>query len=150
MVLQEVILPKSNDWMKKSILLLGILCWIISSCGDDDGTDAPSYSFLDQDLQGIIDGQPFLIGVGTASESTFNEGEYSIKIYDQDEDVSNVCDFFGFGNEVSILFDIPAIVGVYPLSHKSGKSDCYTYSIQLRLINIIVSDRCSRNTYNNR
>lgn len=125
--------------MKKLILLLGILSGFIISCGGDESNDDPTYSFADQDLQGLIDGQPFFIGFGSATESSFNNEQFSIKIYDQDEDVTNVCEFFGFGNEVSILFEIPESVGLYPLSF-SQVSQTVTLFNPVEVLNVIASD----------
>lgn len=86
------------------------------SCGGDESNDDPTYSFADQDVEGIIDGQPFNFGEGSARDSPFNEEMLSIKLFDQNEDIADICIFFEAGNEVSVLFDIPNEVGFYELA----------------------------------
>lgn len=95
------------------LLKICCLCIIllISSCGKDDS--GPSYNFLNQNLQGTIDGISFNSKGGIVSEG-FEEGDFSIRIYDSEED-GNVCDIFSSEN-VSIIFSITAEVGLYELS----------------------------------
>ena len=107
--------------MKTSIRLILIsfsLCSIlvITSCGGDDDS-GPSYDFIDQNLQGTIDGLSFTFGEGTVEETTI-EGEQMISfdLYHASEEFTDVCDFFGFGDEVSVFFFAPAEVGIYELS----------------------------------
>lgn len=95
---------------------------LISSCGKDDdfGKDddsGPSYDFKDQNLQGTIDGFPFTYGEGTVELNT-RDGEDVLffDLYNSSEEITDICDFFGFGNEVSVFFTIPAEVGLYELS----------------------------------
>ena len=42
----------------------------ITSCGKDDDESGPSYEFIDQNLQGTIDGQAFDFGEGEAELTT--------------------------------------------------------------------------------
>lgn len=86
---------------------------LLSSClSEDDLTVDNTFSFLNQDLQGLIDGQVFSAGEGTA---TIFEGELSISIYDTNEDITSACEFIGFGDNVSVFFFVPNAVGVYEL-----------------------------------
>lgn len=96
-----------------SILLIVSLCSIIlfSSCGDDDS--GPSYSFIDQNLQGVIDGISFTSQGGNFEEG-FEEGKFSVSIYDISEE-GDICDVFGT-ESVFVLFSIPEEVGLYELS----------------------------------
>ena len=97
----------------KSILLTFVLLSVvfITSCGSDDES-GPSYAFIDQNLQGIIDGISFESKGGTFSEG-FDTGTLSVRIYDVSE-TDEVCDIFG-GESVSIIFSIPETVGLYEL-----------------------------------
>lgn len=88
----------------------------ISSCGKDDDS-GPSYDFINQNLQGTIDGHVFTYGEGTVETTTFEgEEQLSFDLYHSNEDITDVCDFFSFGDEVSVFFFMPAEVGLYELS----------------------------------
>ncbi|WP_370086139.1 hypothetical protein [Ekhidna sp.] len=86
---------------------------LLSSCGGDDA--GPAYNFIDQNLQGTIDGQNFVYGEGIVEASSFNEGKFSLDLYDEQEEITDICDFFGFGDHVSIFFEIPDEIGLYEL-----------------------------------
>lgn len=102
-----------NNQLKSILLTLGLFSVLfISSCGSDDES-GPSYAFIDQNLQGIIDGISFESKGGYFDEG-FESGTFSIRIYDTSEE-GNVCDIFG-SEFVSILFSIPDEVGLYELS----------------------------------
>ncbi len=87
-----------------------------TACSSDDEGDTGGFSFVDQNAQGTIDGESFTLGEASAEDSFFSEGEFSIELYNSSEDITDVCDLFGFGDQVSVFFDIPAQVGVYELS----------------------------------
>lgn len=91
-----------------------------TSCSKDDEADGPSYEFIDQNAQGTIDGISFSFQTGN---SFFNDGELSLDLYDESEDITNVCDFFSFGDFVSVFFSIPNTVGVYELSFSLDDSE---------------------------
>lgn len=105
-----------NSLYTFQLIICFCLLIFISSCGSDDKEDSgPAYEFLDQNLQGLIDGISFTYGEGTVEASSFEEGELSIDLYHSDEEITDICDFFGFGEEVSVFFSIPAEVGIYEL-----------------------------------
>jgi len=90
-----------------------------TSCSKDEDSDSgPSYDFVDQNLQGSIDGIPFELGQGIVELTTsFEEEEQlSFDLFDVDESQADFCDFFGFGDEVSVFFSIDRAVGIYELS----------------------------------
>ena len=99
-----------------TLLLLPSFLLFAVSCSKDDEADGPSYEFIDQNAQGTIDGISFSFQTGTAEDSFFNEEELSIDLYDESEDITDVCDFFGFGDAVRVFFSIPNTVGLYELS----------------------------------
>lgn len=107
--------------MKNSLKILlmaaGLsLISLISSCKKDDES-GPSHEFINQNLQGAIDGIPFTYGEGTVEMITRDGKEHlSFDLYHANEEINEVCSFFGFGNEVSAFFSIPAEVGLYELS----------------------------------
>lgn len=107
--------------MKNSLKLLLLttglsLISLISSCKKDDES-GPSYEFINQNLQGTIDGFAYTYGEGSVETTTRDgEGYLSFDLYHSSEDITDICDFFGFGNEVSVFFSTPAEVGLYELS----------------------------------
>ncbi len=111
----------------KSILLLVTLSstLIISSCGSDDDS-GPSYEFIDQNLQGTIDGISFNSKGGFFDEG-FEEGTIRMSIYDISEE-GDVCDIFG-SESVFILFTIPETVGLYELSFDLSSFDGQTVTL---------------------
>ena len=90
----------------------------ITSCGKDDDESGPSYEFIDQNLQGTIDGQAFDFGEGEAELTTnFDEEQVlALDLFDSNEEITDICEFFGFGDQVSVFFSITPEVGLYPLS----------------------------------
>lgn len=97
---------------------------VVTSCGKDDS--GPSYNFLNQNLQGTIDGISFNSKGGTASDG-FEDGDFSISIYDTNEE-GDVCDVFSSDN-VSIIFSIKAEVGLYELSFDLNSFDGQTVTL---------------------
>ncbi|MEP0984143.1 hypothetical protein [Ekhidna sp.] len=99
------------------LLFLGAaLILTFTSCGSDDEDPGGGYEFIDQNLQGIIDGIPFEFGEGTFESSFFTEGAISLDLYDSNEEFDNVCEFIGFGDQVKIFFEVTDEVGLYELS----------------------------------
>ncbi len=102
----------------KSLLTVLVLFSIIlaTSCGKDE-ENGPSYDFIDQNLQGTFDGLTFELKEGVVEETTI-EGEnlLSFDLYDINEEFTEACDLFGFGDEVNVFFFIPNEVGLYELS----------------------------------
>ena len=106
---------KSINHLFSIIALATILALV--ACGDDDGGTGSSFDFIDQNLQGTIDGQSYNYGEGFVDETTINDlNRLSFSLYDISEDFTDVCDFNGFGNEVNVFFNTPAEVGLYELS----------------------------------
>jgi len=85
----------------------------VSACGDDDEEAGTSVNFLDQNVQGQIDGVSFSLGEGRAD--VIND-ELSIDFFDANEQIDDVCDFFGFGDEINVFFTVPNEVGLFPLN----------------------------------
>ena len=101
-----------NRFLKNSLYVLLAVSSTFISCSNDDGDDGPSYEFIDQNLQGAINGKSFELGEGSAEESLFDDQEISFRLYDTSEDISDICGFFGFGNTVSVSFTVPNQVGL--------------------------------------
>jgi len=97
-------------------LLLSFSILFIVSCSKDDEAGSGGYEFKNQNAQGTIDGISFSFGEGTAEDSFFNDGELSIDLFDDSEDITDICDSFSFGDFVRVFFDVPNAVGVYELS----------------------------------
>lgn len=87
---------------------------LLISCSNDDGPGL-AFDFIDQNLQGTIDGISFTLGEGRAEESISNSEELSINLYDISEDIDDPCDFNFFGEHVRVVFTIPNAVGLYEL-----------------------------------
>lgn len=110
------------------LIILLCLTLLISSCGKDDS--GPSFDFKNQNLQGTIDGLPYTYGEGTVELTTIDgEEELSFDLYHSSEDISEACDFFGFGDHVNVFFFIPAKVGVYQLSFDLSSFDGQTVTL---------------------
>lgn len=111
----------------KSLVLLVSLGMLmgISACGKDEDA-GPSYSFIDQNLQGTVDGIPFTLKGGTF-EDGFEDGEIFIDLYDINEQ-GEVCDLF-FGEHVSVFFSIPNAIGLYELSFNLNSFDGRTVTL---------------------
>lgn len=99
--------------MKNSVyfnifMLFGIM--LLTACGGDD--EGPSYSFLDQDTQGLINTKSWEVQSGIAQESVVTTGETSIDL--TSSNLTNPCDDFSFGTN-SVFFSAPNAVGIYEL-----------------------------------
>ncbi len=102
--------------IRHSLPFLGLVFILTSiSCGDDDS--GSSVDFKDQNLQGTIDGLPYTYGEGFVEQETFNDmDQLSFNLFDVNEEFTDVCDIFGFGEEVSVFFNVPNATGLYELS----------------------------------
>ncbi len=118
----------------KSILITCVLTLLIftQSCGSD-GESGPSYAFIDQNLQGSINGIPFVYAEGTV-ELTGSGDRLSFDLYDTDEIFDDVCAVFGFGEEVSVFFTGANEVGLYELSLESNTVTLFDPSETLNVI----------------
>lgn len=116
-----------KNYIRTCVLTVSILTVaLISSCGEDDGTTAGnSFEFLNQNLQGQIDGITFTFGEGRVEASTGNE--LSFDLYDASE-TEAACDLF-FGESVSVFFFVPNEVGVYELSLDLSTFDGQTVTL---------------------
>ncbi len=117
--------------MRKSIILLLILFFVLSlsffACesSDDEDSDDGGYSFLNQTLQGKIDGTSWTYVDGYAFE--WSDGSLSISLYDVEGD-GDGCSSFDFNSNVSVSFSIDADqTGVTVLSF--GNTDSQTVTI---------------------
>ncbi|MEP5613312.1 MAG: hypothetical protein ABJP45_13755 [Cyclobacteriaceae bacterium] len=109
-------------------LLLSFSLLFLMSCSKDDESDGPSYDFVNQNAQGTIDGISFTFAAGTAEKS--NDGEdLSVDFYDITEELTDVCDFFGLGESVTVFFTIPNAVGLYELSFDLSSFDGRTVTL---------------------
>jgi len=103
--------------MKRLSLLLMLAAIVfISSCGSDDEPGA-DYNFVEQVAQGVIEGDDWTLGSGTASATEDQDGNkiYSVNMYSAQETMQDACGFFGADFD-KIFFSIPTEVGVYALS----------------------------------
>lgn len=100
--------------MKKlQLLLLGSLLITIISCSKDDDP-SPPYEFIDQNVQGVIDGLPFEFGEGVVADSFSEEDEYYFTLYDQNEQYDDVCNVF-ISELIYVAFNLPGEEGLYEL-----------------------------------
>ncbi|MEO9485434.1 MAG: hypothetical protein ABJG47_18385 [Ekhidna sp.] len=99
-----------KNQLKTIALAIGLCSAIlISSCGSDDS--GPDFDFKDQNLQGVIDGLPFVFGEGTVEELTLDGGVLSFRLYHSDELFDDACDFFST-ERVSVTFTTKVATGV--------------------------------------
>ncbi|MEO9871226.1 hypothetical protein [Ekhidna sp.] len=84
----------------------------LPACGDDDSDSGPSFDFIDQDLQGSIDGISFTSKGGFFDEG-FDEGTISIRLYDVSEE-GDICEIFG-NESVSASAILPDEIGIHEL-----------------------------------
>lgn len=112
---------------QKSFLLIAlfIATSLFTSCGNDDEA-GPTYSFINQNLQGTIDGIPFTLK-GGRFEDGFEENEISIDLYDTNEQ-GDICSIL-FGEFVNVFFSIPRAVGLYELSFNLDSFDGRTVTL---------------------
>jgi len=102
-------------------LILGT--FLMTSCGDDNENSGPDYDFIDQNLQGRIDGLEYVFDEGRAEESFFTNGSLSIDLFDVSEVITeDICDF-GFGDEIQVTFEIPDETGLFELSFDLSSFD---------------------------
>ena len=93
-------------------LALSLTMVVLFSCSKDKNSD-PTYSFINQDLQGEIGGDAWTYVTGTASISYFDSTELSIDIFAVASE--DPCSEFNFtGNRV--IFSIPDAIGLYELN----------------------------------
>lgn len=95
----------------KNLAFLIILLFFASCSKDDAG---PSYAFIDQNLQGVIDGVQFEFGEGVVEASFSEENEYYFTLYDQNEQYDNVCNVF-ISELIYVAFNLPGEEGLYEL-----------------------------------
>ncbi|MCP4459955.1 MAG: hypothetical protein GY816_18320 [Cytophagales bacterium] len=105
------------------ILLTGI---ILISCGKDDDPD-PKIEFIDQALQGKIDGLDFVYGDALVKESFFNAGDLSFEIFDEAE-TDAACDIIT-SDLPRVIFTIPNEIGLIELSLDMGSGDGQTITL---------------------
>lgn len=92
-------------------VILGMLWLVLVSCGDDD--DGPSYEFIDQNLQGEINGQTWSFVDGNAEISVFDDTKLSIEL--GAEELADPCDVFGLSG-LTVFFSIANEVGLTELN----------------------------------
>ncbi len=132
-----------KNLLKNTFQLLFSISLLTSISCSSDEDDGPSYDFVNQNAQGTIDGISFNFGEGTAEESLIDASELSIKLYDNSEDFTDVCDFLGFGDFVSVFFSIPNAVGIYELNFNlDGSEDARTVTLfnPAETLNIIATE----------
>lgn len=97
----------------KLFLFIFVLAFsfILISCGDDDDDDSSS-DFINQPIQGMINGNDWQGTSGIAEPSPFEEGRLSIEI--AESMVEDVCAEF-FLEGLRVLFSVPNEVGTYEL-----------------------------------
>jgi len=89
------------------------------SCGDDDDDDDNGPGFIDQPIQGMINGQSWQAGSGLAEVASFEDNAIDIEITDLT--VDDVCDEF-FIEGLRLFFDVPDAVGTYELGIDTEES----------------------------
>lgn len=106
------------------ILLVTALCVAVlfTSC-DTQGDSKPqnvSDSFIDQDLQGSINGKSFVLVSGYAENDYWEDDKYSFLLYNIDtEDSLDPWDLGAYSwllDKLIVMFDTPKEEGYYPLS----------------------------------
>lgn len=96
--------------LKNLLFIPTLLVLIFSGCSDDEES-GPSYEFLDQNLQGSINGVDFALGDGVVELS---DDELTFDLYSDMEPEAG-CDIF-IGDHVRVFFDSPNKVGLTELS----------------------------------
>jgi len=101
--------------MKSIILTAFTGClFFFFSCSEDEET--PGYNFLDQNLQGEIDGTSWIFRTGTAEPSSSMPNQLSIEMVN--EEIIDPCSQFFFDQE-QIFFSVPNQLGLYQLDLQS-------------------------------
>ena len=114
--------------MRKLFCALSLAVVVLfTSCDDEEST--PAVDFQDQNAQGTINDQTFSLGEASASPSLLQDSDLSFQLFDSSESFTDVCDFFGFGDNVSVFFSLPAEVGVYNLNIDLSNLDGQTATL---------------------
>jgi len=92
---------KIVKWIVLLITAGGLLLFF--ACSEDPET--PGFDFINQNLQGQIDGTNWELQTGTAEISASDPGRLSIEMVD--EDITDPCDQFFFDQE-QIFFGNPS------------------------------------------
>lgn len=121
----------------KSVLQVALLVSIIfvSACGDDEG-ESGGVNFIDQNLQGSIDGVDFNLG---EAKAVISNGTISVDMFDTNEEIDDVCTAFG-GDEVRVFFSIPSEVGVTNLNLDFTSGQTITLFNPATTLNIIAAE----------
>jgi len=99
--------------LSKGLLALLTIGTLIS-CGKDD--EGPAYEFIDQPLQGKIGGVDFMMKDGKVYEGFFEEDEWYVEIYGENEPAA-ACDV-EIAEKNYLFFNVPLEVGLYKLYFK--------------------------------
>ena len=108
------------------------------ACGEDE-ENGPSFEFINQNLQGSINGETWNFESGDAGESTFDEGQLFVTLYGTM--VEDPCEAFGVvGN--SVFFSIPNEIGVHELhlNFEEGSGQTATLFDDSETLNIIATE----------
>ena len=124
-----------NTFNKVSFLLILLSFVLITSCGDDED-NGPKYEFKNQSLQGQIEGETWVFSSGIAEVSFFEETDLSFEL--SSETFEDPCAEFILDGQ-KLLFDIPAVVGVYELSFSENGHTVTLYNPDTNLNSIAVS-----------
>ncbi|MFW5759757.1 MAG: hypothetical protein ACOCXH_02115 [Cyclobacteriaceae bacterium] len=129
--------------MKKLSFLLSLVIAItfLSACSSEDGDPSATYDFKEQIAQGQIEGEAWTFEAGKALLTEDQDGNpiYSIKMYSNNETITEVCSFFGAEFD-EVFFSLPTEIGVYKLSFSSSNSRTVTLFDRENIMNVIASD----------
>lgn len=82
-----------------------------------------SPGFIDQDLQGMVNGVEWTYASGFAEESFSDSTKYSIDLYAGDPSGGDVCATGAFSHiDDYVMFSVPKEVGVYDLGLSQGQT----------------------------
>lgn len=105
-------------------LIMIVLVVVVSCKKDDDDDDNNNnnnnntYSFLNQDLQGMIDGNAWTYTAGTFENSYWDSLEFDIDLFDTTgaNITGSICDVFSSSFDYKVMFSCPMQVGLYELN----------------------------------
>jgi hypothetical protein len=102
----------------KKILWIAVAALVIVACKKEE-EDKPvvtnnELAYVDQNLQGEIDGENWAFASGTFSEVSYNDTIFTLKLFPVDD--TNKCSSFFFPEVDNILFSCPKVAGKYNLN----------------------------------
>ena len=111
---------------------------LFTQCSKEDENTSGGYDFMDQTAQGMIEGNTWTLKSGSATMSNWDDGQFSINLFEIESDFPCI-DFLG-GDQV--FFSIDTVVGIYQLNFdlSGGTGQTVTIFQESTVMNNIATD----------